>query len=281
MGSEKKKENNIPYPVTIAHDFKEFLSVQNGKGEPAIVVGGHAASLWALHYAQKEPAILNYAPYTSKDMDFVGDRTTAFTLARMVNQPAERAPRNEPTPVIYRIKRLFPDQTRQNSTLEVLDHLAGVTNNELRETAIIIYSKELDSRVRLPSPITCLKSATRNLMRLQQEKRDDLKKVRILILCCRAFLREQVLLAEAGKSTEGTVAAPFETLLRWLAKRTAQRVSADHKIDWNEAFPMGELENTFIPRLRQLLRRIKPVPSNNGHHSPAKVSLNTQPAARV
>ena len=47
MGSEKKKENNVPYPVTIAHDFKEFLSVQNGKGEPAIVVGGHAASLWA------------------------------------------------------------------------------------------------------------------------------------------------------------------------------------------------------------------------------------------
>jgi len=105
--------------------------------------------------------------------------------------------------------------------------------------------------------------------------------LRILILCCRAFLREQVLLAEAGKSTEGTVAAPFETLLRWLAKRTAQRVSADHKIDWNEAFPMGELENTFIPRLRQLLRRIKPPPSNNGHHSPANVSLNTQPAARV
>jgi hypothetical protein len=264
MGSEKKKENNIPYPVTIAHDFKEFLSVQNGKGEPAIVVGGHAVSLWALHYADKEPTILNYAPYTSKDMDFVGDRTTAFTLAKMVNQPAEKAPRNEPTPVTYRIKRLFPDQTRQNSTLEVLDHLAGVTNSELRETALTIYSKELDSRVRLPSPITCLKSATRNLMRLQQEKRDDLKKVRILILCCRAYLREQVRLAEAGKITEGMVAGPFEMLLRWIRKRTAQKAAADHKIDWLEALPLGDLENTFIPRLRQLLRNLKPVPSSNG-----------------
>ena len=265
MGSEKKKENNIPYPVTIAHDFKEFLSVQNGKGEPAIVVGGHAASLWALHYASQEPAILNYAPYTSKDMDFVGDRTTALTLAKMVNQPAERAPRNEPTPVIYRVKRLFPDQTRQNSTLEVLDHLAGVTNNELRETAMTIYSKELDMRVRLPSPITCLKSATRNLMRLQQEKREDLKKVRILILCCRAYLREQVKLAEAGKITEGMVAGPFEALLRWMRKRTAQKAATDYKIDWLEAFPLGELENTFIPRLRQVLRCLKPAPSTNGH----------------
>ena len=265
MGSERKKENNIPYPVTIAHDFREFLSVQNGKGEPAIVVGGHAASLWALHYANQETAILNYAPYTSKDMDFVGDRTTALTLAKMVNQPAERAPRNEPTPVIYRIKRLFADQTRQNSTLEVLDHLAGVTNNELRETAMTIYSKELDMRIRLPSPITCLKSATRNLARLNQEKRDDLKKVRILILCCRAYLREQVKLAESGKITEGMVAGPFETLLRWIRKRTAQKAAADHKIDWLDAFPLGELENTFIPRLRQVLRCLKPSPATNGH----------------
>jgi hypothetical protein len=269
MGSEKKKENNVPYPVTIAHDFKEFLSVQNGKGEPAIIVGGHAANLWALHYAQQESAILNYAPYTSKDLDFVGDRSTAFTLAKMVNQPAEKAPRNEPTPVIYRIKRLFPDQTRQNSTLEVLDHLAGVTNHELRDTAITIYSKELDARVRLPSPITCLRSSTRNLVLLQQERRDDLKKVRILILCCRAFLREQVQLAEAGKITEGMVAAPFETLLRWIRKRTAQKAAADHKIDWKDAFPMGELENTFIPRLRQLLRQLKPVPASNGHPAAA------------
>lgn len=267
MGSEKKKENNIPYPVTIAHDFREFLSVQNGKGEPAIVVGGHAASLWALHYCQKEPAILNFAPYTSKDMDFVGDRTTAFTLARMVNQPAEKAPRNEPTPVIYRIKRLFADQTRQNSTLEVLDHLAGVTNNELRETAITIYSKELDMRVRLPSPITCLKSATRNLVRLNQEKRDDLKKVRILILCCRAFLRELVQLAETSKITEGMAAGPFETLYRWIRKRTAQKAAADYKIDWLEAFPLGELDNTFIPRLRPLLRQLRPGSPLNSHGS--------------
>lgn len=266
MGSEKKKENNIPYPVTIAHDFKEFLSVQNGKGEPAIVVGGHAASLWALHYAQQEPAILHYAPYTSKDMDFVGDRTTALTLAKMVNQPAEKAPRNEPTPVIYRIKRLFPDQTRQNSTLEVLDHLAGVTNHELRETAMTIYSRELDMRVRIPSPVTCLRSATRNLVRLQQERRDDLKKVRILILCCRAYLREQLKLAEAGKISEGQVAGPFETLWRWTHKRTAQRAAADHKIDWKEAFPLGEMDNTFIPRVCQLFRQIKCAVQNGHNH---------------
>ena len=264
MGSERKKENNTPYPVTIAHDFREFLSVQNGKGEPAIVVGGHAASLWALHYCQKERGILNLAPYTSKDMDFVGDRTTALTLARMVNQPAERAPRNEPTPVIYRIKRLFADQTRQNSTLEVLDHLAGVTNNELRESAMTIYSRELDMRVRLPSPITCLKSATRNLVRLNQEKRDDLKKVRILTLCCRAYLRELVQLAEASKITEGMVGGPFETLYRWSRKRMPQKAAADYKLDWLEAFPMVELNNTFIPRLRQVLRKLKPGQTGNG-----------------
>ena len=118
-------------------------------------------------------------------------------------------------------------------------------------------------------------------MRLQQEKRDDLKKVRILILCCRAFLREQVQLAEAGKITEGTVAAPFETLLRWMTKRTPQKAATDHKIDWKESFPLGELENTFIPRLRQVLRKLKPAPSNNGHSAPPKTLLNTHSGSRV
>ena len=262
-----KKER--PYPVTIAHDFKEFLEVPTCKGEPAIVVGGHAANLWALHYLSKEPELLAFAPFTSKDMDFVGDSTTAVTLARMVNEPAERAPANEPTPVTYRIKRLFPDEPdRQNSTLEVLDHLAGVSNKELHESAIILLSAPLGCRVRLPSPIICLKGQTRNLVRIPQEKRQDLKKVRILILCCRAFLREQLELAESGKITEGCVSATFASLESWICTRTAQVACSRHDLDFREAFPVWELEKTFIPSLRHIPEWLRSVPVN------AKLHLN-------
>jgi len=260
-----KKER--PYPVTLAHDFKEFLEVPMGQGEPAIVVGGHAANLWAMHYLSKEPELLAYAPFTSKDLDFVGDSTTAVTLARMVNEPAERAPANEPTPVIYRIKRLFPDEPdRQNSTLEVLDHLAGVSNKELRESSIILFSESLGARVRLPSPIVCLKGQTRNLVRIPQDKRQDLKKVKILILCCRAFMRDQLELAEEGKITEGCVAATFARLESWICTRTAQMAASRHNLDFRESFPVWELEKTFIPSLRHIPEWLASLPTNGKRH---------------
>ena len=265
------RKDDHPYPVTIARDFKEFYEVRTGTGEQAIVVGGHAANLWALHYLRKEPELLQYAPFTSKDLDFVGDSATAITLARMVNEPAERAPSSEPTPVTYRIKRMFPEEPdRQNSTLEVLNHLAGVPNKELRESTVIIYSKELDTRVRLPSPITCLKAQTRNLVRIPQERRQDLKKVRMLILCCRAFLREQLAVAEQGKLTGGCVAGSFSKLESWVCSRTAQIAAAHHRLDWSEAFPVKELKATFIPTLRHIPEWLESIPKpleQNGHVS--------------
>src|SRR5689334_16663100 len=84
-GRSMRRKTSHPYPVTIARDFKEFLEVPTSKGERAIVVGGHAANLWAMHYLHKEPELLKHAPFTSKDLDFVGDSKTAITLARMVN----------------------------------------------------------------------------------------------------------------------------------------------------------------------------------------------------
>jgi hypothetical protein len=280
-----RRKNSHSYPVTIARDFKEFYEVPTSKGEPAIVVGGHAANLWALHYLRKEPELLQYAPFTSKDLDLVGDSTTAIHLARMVNEPAERAPRSEPTPVIYRIKRLFPDEPdRQNSTLEVLDHLAGVPNRELRDSTLIIYSKELDTRVRLPSPITCLKGQTRNLVRIPQDNRQDLKKVQMLILCCRGFLREQLALAEQGKMTAGNVATTFATLESWVCSRTAQIAASRHQLDWSEAFPIKDLKKTSIAALHHIPEWLTSLPGAyrraNGHaarngHRNGKSHLDT------
>jgi hypothetical protein len=242
------------YPVTTAHDFKDFLTVTDRNGEPAIVVGGHAVSLWALHYQDKEPAIRKLAPFTSKDMDFVGDRTTALKLARMVNEPAERAPKSESTPVLYRIKRLFPDRNRQNSTLEVLSHLAGVSRKELRNGTMFIESRELGTKARLPNPITCLKAKVNNLIRLTQEKRQDLKQAKVLVLCCRAYLREIVEQAEAGRLTEGAAAAPCEELLQWSRGRTAHRARIEHRLRFRSAFPVRELRRTDVPSLRRFFR---------------------------
>ena len=242
------------YPITTAHDFKDFVRVTDRRGEPAIVVGGHAVSIWAMYFQDEESELAKMGPFTSKDMDFVGDRTTALQLSWMVNEPAERAPKHENTPVLYRIKLLFADPARKNSTLEVLSYLPGVSNRELRSNSVIIQSQELGVRVRLPSPITCLKAKADNLVRLKQEKRRDLPQVHILMLCCRAFLRHFIKLAESGQITEGMVLAQFESFWKWTQSRTAKIAATRHRLNWREAFPRVPLERTSVPSLQSFFR---------------------------
>jgi hypothetical protein len=242
------------YPITTPHDFKDFLAVTDRNGDPAIIVGGHAVSLWAMYYLDEEPDLKKMAPFTSKDMDFVGDRTTAMQLSWMVREPAEPAPSREHTPVTYRIKLLFPDLSRRNSTLEVLSHWVGVSNEELRRNAMIIQSAQLGVRARLPSPFICLKAKASALMRLKQDKRQDLRQVRILILCCRAHLRHVIRQAENGQITEGAALECFETVFDWTRCRTAQHAAAKNRLNWRGTFPMRELERTCVPSLISFFR---------------------------
>lgn len=242
------------YPVTTAHDFKDFLMVTDKNGDPAIIVGGHSVSLWAMYYLDEEPELRKLAPFTSKDMDFVGDRTTALQLSWMVGEPAEKAPSNENTPVIYRIKLLFADRKRKNSTLEVLSHWAGVSNKELYDNAMIIQSAALGVRARLPSPLICLKAKASNLVRLKQEKRNDLRQVKVLIICCRAHLRNVIRQAETGQITEGAALDCFNLLQTWAQGSYARRAAAKYRLNWREAFPLRELERTYVPSLLKFFR---------------------------
>lgn len=254
-------QDNHKYPITTPFDFKDFLTVTDRNGDPAIIVGGHAVSLWAMYYLDEEPELKKMAPFTSKDMDFVGDRTTALQLSWMVHEPAEEAPSTERTPVIYRIKLLFPDPARRNSTLEVLSHWVGVRNEELRRDAMIIQSNQLGVRARLPSPFVCLKAKASTLVRLNQEKRQDLRQVRILIPCCRAHLRNVIRQAENGQITEGAALDCFDAFFAWTHSRTAQRSAAKHRLNWRRALPGRELERTCVPSLinffRANLRRVR------------------------
>jgi hypothetical protein len=82
----------------------------------------------------------------------------------------------------------------------------------------------------------------------------------MLILCCRAFLREQLHLAERGKLTSGCVAGTFGNLESWVCSRTAQVAASRHGLDWSEAFPVRELKKTFIPTLRHIPEWLESIP---------------------
>ena len=76
--------------ATLPEDFREIISVQNERGQLALVVGGHAANLWAGYYQAREPELESLGPFVSKDLDFLGDQRTVWQLAERLGTPPKR-----------------------------------------------------------------------------------------------------------------------------------------------------------------------------------------------
>ncbi|VDC50098.1 hypothetical protein [Brevundimonas mediterranea] len=49
--------------------------------DDAFVVGGQAFNIWAERYAGDDPALLEFGPFTSKDLDYFGHLQAATKLA--------------------------------------------------------------------------------------------------------------------------------------------------------------------------------------------------------
>ena len=58
--------------------------------ETLIIAGGQALNIWAGHYSTA-PELGQYAPYTSKDVDFVGAYKAAQKLAKALGGYVEQA----------------------------------------------------------------------------------------------------------------------------------------------------------------------------------------------
>src|SRR5438128_7589302 len=131
---------------TLPEDFREIISVQNERGQLALVVGGHATNIWAGYYQEREPELRSLAPFVSKDLDFLGDQWTVWQLAERLRKPAQRPARGEPSPMVA----WFDFQTtRETATrVEVLFSVYGVAPAELEAGAAVIQSPQIGSQVR-------------------------------------------------------------------------------------------------------------------------------------
>src|SRR6266481_6645735 len=114
---------------TLPEDFREIISVQNERGQLALVVGGHAANLWAGYYQEREPELRSLGPFVSKDLDFLGDQWTVWQLSERLRKPPKRPAKGEASPMLA----WFDFQTKHDiaSRVEVLFSVYGLAPADL------------------------------------------------------------------------------------------------------------------------------------------------------
>lgn len=208
---------------------KDYLDLLE-EGTGLLLIGGQAVNLWAERYKAQEPAILQFQPFTSRDADFYR------------RSPKLRLPPNWtqlPLPTKGRVKIVtLALQGPEGQIAEVIRNVNGLTQKEIEDGSIPI--EYADKAMWFLGPSALFQAKLENLKSIDQEGRQDLKHLKLLIPVTRCFFND--LLTQHTSNERPTRA------IDWMsqhAKNVKQAIQLGHHsdADWNTFFPielMGE-----------------------------------------
>lgn len=201
-----------------------------------MLVGGQAVNYWAEHYLGAEPALHEYMPFTSGDIDFRGNREDVRHIADQLKLP----PVFPDKVSVTALAGLIPIQVgKQRSNIEIVRLIPGVAVTGVDELAVeAVFNGQ---QIRVLNPISLLLCKVNLALTVPQENRQDVEHLRMLFFCVRSFLRNFLLLVEQGVlPAKGWLGAVNK--LSKLARSTHGRtVSKQFAIRWLEILPLSEI----------------------------------------
>lgn len=227
---------------TAPEDFDPIFS------QGVVIVGGHAVNLWASYYAARGDTTLSqFAPFTSKDADiFLRDPALAAAVAAAAGWEF-RSNAEVRSPVLG---ILVMQRDNVSLQVDVLRTVTGLSENDLAETESITF--ENGKSYSVPAPDVMLKAKLANLRQHKQEDRQDERHVRILIRCCRHYLKDAFEAARSGQLAEREVIERLMTTFRLISTDEAKLLDKKYGLQLVTAIPsqdeLGDM--AAMPRLR-------------------------------
>ncbi len=212
--------------------------------DPLFLVGGQAVNVWGLYYHQHT---VELGPLVSQDVDVLGNRETLLRIAELTgNRPkffAMRPPTNEVGVVVASRSDgyQFP--------VEVLNHVHGITNDELCQPTYTIVVGASRVQVRIPSPVALLQAKIANVNNLAQAERQDERHVRILACLMPAFLDDVQKSAAAGRLNERELLDLLERLVKILSSPNGRATLETFGIRPRSMFAEFPVDPDVLPKI--------------------------------
>jgi hypothetical protein len=160
-----------------------FKAISKQTKDPVVLVGGHAVNVWALSYVDRIGDELGpFQPLTSGDMDVYATRNALLALHLELGGKLLLCGPREITDGTL-ILGVEPD-TRE---IDVLRHVNGIPKITAEDT-ISLQICGYDVPVLFPHLL--LQGKLQNALHLNQDGRQDIKHIKVLILVLREFLAE-------------------------------------------------------------------------------------------
>jgi len=236
-------------------DFAKILGLEPASGRKWTIVGGQAVNFWASHYLRREPELAAFEPFTSKDLDLVGDHKDVEALAKRSGTKPTIPRRSAASPIVA----IFKFETPLGAlTVEVLNGLAHLTPAQVEAQAIALESITENPRVSVLNPIACLIDKIGNLARFEQTDRQDLRHVQILIHCTRAFLHEAVHDAMRGGVEPRQCVKLLEQVLSITRSSAAASAAQKYDIRWTGLWPYDALCEAKVEQIQRFVEHRLP-----------------------
>jgi hypothetical protein len=159
-------------PPEVVYDLASILQLSDN----AFIIGGQALNLWAERYLHI-PQLVDYGPYTSKDLDYFGYRQAATKLADALGGTVRIPKGDDHTPQTAVVTAIIHGETVE---IDFLYHVKGVHSESLQKQAVqlVLTVRVGDGtgqlNVPIMHPLHCMQSRLANVVDLG--RRTDLAK---------------------------------------------------------------------------------------------------------
>lgn len=181
-----------PAPPLSYEQASRILAKLANLEHPVVLVGGQALNFWASYYEESVAELAVNAPYTSKDIDFLGSHEAVKECARRLGGTARLATlddMNTPNTGVV----VFVDDDGHRRQIDFLGEVAGVreTYYESIDATIVDAHDTPVATLRVMDPISCLKGRAHNVAYLPgYQSEHALNQLCAAIFCAKEFGRD-------------------------------------------------------------------------------------------
>jgi hypothetical protein len=217
--------------------FLAKVPVTDADGIPLIIVGGQCANFWAGFYADRAPKISALHPFTSEDIDFLGNAEDAKSAAKRAGKEAQLATMDDGGAIAgYYTVALDGHEHR----VDFLNFLVNLSEDEAETGSVKMNYR---GRVlRFLTPPALLQTKIGCLASLPQEVRQDEKHLRIALLASRCYFEDMIQNLREGKFEERAVINSIKKVERLTQGRLSKMAEskATSPVSWKDFLPTIE-----------------------------------------
>lgn len=213
--------------------IRPLLGKLGEQGVDCVIAGGFAVFLWAERYAPTDARYAALEPFTSVDLDLIGDRDEAIAIGRALSVKPKLNSGTDPGPNAGTL--LVPGLGgRGRLRIDVLTGVFGCTYPEAFSSAQPFFFPDGTS-TKVLDPFLCLQSKVLNLLSLDQKTRRDQPHTIIAMLNLENRTRELIKSGIPGADRE--VLSVTERTFRLALSGDGQQVAKRFGITVETAIP--------------------------------------------